>query len=424
MTLFTLYATVLSWLTHRAQHRHPRLQSMFAFFATMVAGELPHLLLVGHAVAMYYRRASLQAQRKLGLLHGYVLLRLVQLYRDNVATKHVFQEACIRKQLLSPSTAVKTIGHRSAWQMAMIWSPLPMKLALRAMYPGIQFVGSKVYAHVGSRVSTPLFMDFYKHENCGPKPPIFLFIHGGGWLLGNRSYAPQALLHQVCSKGWLFCSIDYRLAPFNCFPQNLTDCKRAIAYLRTATDLDLDQHTIVVGGESAGGHLAALVAVTADEKRFQPGFEDVDTSVAACVDTYGIHDLLDRYGHFGRRDLTGGFRKYMEVALMQKKLMRKNEPAFAAASALQYVLDGAKVPPFLIVHGEYDSVVPYEDSKEFYDALQATRDRSHRVPDIFVKVPHAQHAFNIFTSPRALAYGDTVVAFLEAVRAPPLIAKL
>ncbi|KDO25553.1 hypothetical protein SPRG_20672 [Saprolegnia parasitica CBS 223.65] len=424
--LLAAYAATLGWLTQRAQYRFPRLQSMVSFFISMVPGELPHLFLLLHSLLLYYRRTS---QRWVQLLHAYVLFRLVQLFRSNAAAKHAFQEACIRKQLLSPTAAATAIGARSAWQWLLIWSPLPMKLALKGMYPGVECLGTKTYAHVGKRVSRAMQMDVFKHKRCGPKPPVFLFIHGGGWLVGNRSYAPQALLHQVCSKGWLFCSIDYRLAPFAGFPTNLIDCKRAIAYLRTTTELDLDASTIVVGGESAGGHLAALVAVTSGETRFQPGFEGVDTSVAACIDAYGIHDVLDRHGHFRKRDNADGFRQYIEVMLMQKKLRPSTEVFFKAASSLQYVLDRTSpVPPFLLVHGEFDSVVPFEDSKEFYDALQTLRAESAadrpRIPDVFIKVPAAQHAFNIFTSPRALAYGDTVVAFLEAVRTRPPSPKL
>ncbi|OQS06037.1 endomembrane protein 70 [Thraustotheca clavata] len=412
--LYGLYTGTLLWLLNRVQHRYHRLQSMIEFFFSMLPGEGAHLLLLFNAIGFYRFRHQLTTQwrRFLGFIHAYAMFRFGQVFLDNIASKYVFQEAVIRKHLLSPSKASSNIGRYSPWQWLMICSPIPTSIAVKAMYPGVRCIETRTFAHVGSRTSTPLQMDLYKHDNCGPKPPIFLFIHGGGWIVGNKSFAPQALVHQICSKGWLFCSIDYRLAPFSCFPHILIDCKRAIAYLRTATDLDADARTIVLSGESAGGHLSALMAVTSQVKSFQPGFEEVDTSVAGCVDTYGIHDFIDRYGHFQRRDNVSGFHRYIEVALIQKKFKSDIE-AFEAASPLHYVLQGHPAPPFLMVHGEYDSVVPYEDSLEFYNALQAARQGP--VPDIFIKVPRAQHAFNVFSSPRALAYGDTVVAFLDAI---------
>ena len=104
--------------------------------------------------------------------------------------------------------------------------------------------------------------------------PVLVQVHGGGWVLGFKDRQGQLLMRQMASRGWVCCNVDYRLSPMATFPDHLVDVKRAIAWIRdNADELGVDPEFIAVTGGSAGGHLTALVALTANQPRFQPGFE-------------------------------------------------------------------------------------------------------------------------------------------------------
>lgn len=227
--------------------------------------------------------------------------------------------------------------------------------------------------------------------------------------------------------GWVVCVIDYRKSPKVAFPTHLIDAKRAIAYLRKNAHAKFaaDPEFIVVAGESAGGHLASLVALTANETLLQPGFESVDTSVRGCIDTYGVHDFKDRHGFYFYKNKDYSFKRYIELLVMQKK-PDDFDDEFEQASPI-YWLSPAKttgrkqpVPPFLVSHGTLDTLVPFDDSTLFFEKLQKYRQRealptsaSNSVEDVFLEIPDAHHAFNYLISPRTLAHGDAVCAFLQ-----------
>ncbi|KAG9408322.1 hypothetical protein AC1031_021564 [Aphanomyces cochlioides] len=421
--IYLVYLVCMLRLAQKTQRRSPVLEGMEGFFWQMLTGEYAHLFLLGNAiglsttVAKYLKQPSATwTQAGLTSLHLAVVGLLVQAVRSNFTSAQHLQRAMIKYGLVSPPEARKKIGARSWTDWWVLWNPIPCSLS----FPGT--IQTVTYGWVGERHPHPLRMDIYRHEACGAMPPILLFIHGGGWILGSKTFIPSVFLHAMGKKGWLFCAMDYRKVPFVTFPDLLIDCKRALAYLRQAGNsrLQADTTKIVVCGESAGGHLASLVALTANDKSFQPGFEDVDCSVMACVDTYGYHDMTDRYGHFGRIDFQKKSQYYVEFVLKSRLFL--DRPLFERASPLFWLLHdkATNVPPFLLIHGAYDSVIPMEDSREFYTALVAFRDRHndrHDVPDVFVPLPDAEHAFNNIRSPRSLAYNDAVGVFLDAVLA-------
>lgn len=232
--------------------------------------------------------------------------------------------------------------------------------------------------------------------------------------------------------GWVVCVIDYRKSPKVAFPTHLIDIKRAIAYLRknARAKFAADPEFIVVAGESAGGHLASLVALTANEPFLQPGFESVDTTVRGCVDTYGVHDFKDRHGFYFYKNKDYSFKRFIELLVMQKN-PDDFADEFEQASPI-YWLSPAKaaerkqpVPPFLVSHGTLDTLVPFDDSTLFFEKLQKHRQReatsnsasSSSVEDVFLEIPDAHHAFNYLISPRTLAHGDAVCVFLQNLHA-------
>ena len=165
-----------------------------------------------------------------------------------------------------------------------------------------------------------------------------------------------------------------------------------------------DPDFVVVTGGSAGGHLATLTACTANDPEYQPGFEDVDTSVAACVPFYGVYDLRGRFGGRGA-DGMGGL---IERIVLKRKLV-DDPAAFSRASPLDRI--HRALPPFLVVHGTHDSLVPVAEARAFAARL---RDRSaSRV--VYVELPGTQHAFELFHSVRSETVVRGVHRFLAAV---------
>jgi acetyl esterase/lipase len=168
------------------------------------------------------------------------------------------------------------------------------------------------------------------------------------------------------------------------------DVKRAIAWVRAhAGELGVDPAFLVVAGNSAGGHLASLAALTAADRALQPGFEDADTSVQACVSLYGIYDLGNRHGHWPHRGLQMLLERYVLKARLDEQPAR-----FDAASPIARV--GSHAPPFLVVHGTRDTIVPVAEARLFVTALRRVSNAC-----AYLEVPGAQHAFDVFPSVRA-----------------------
>jgi acetyl esterase/lipase len=247
-----------------------------------------------------------------------------------------------------------------------------------------------------------------KGDGASPsRAPTLLYVHGGGWVIGHRERQGLPLMQHMAAHGWVCVSVDYRLSPAATFPDHLVDVKRAIAWVREhAGELGADPDVVVVVGNSAGAHLAALAALTANRPEYQPGFEAADTSVAACVGFYGVYDLLDRRAHWPH----GGMQRLLERHVMKARRSEARD-AYEAASPVALVHDAA--PPFLLVHGTHDTLTPVDEARQFIEALRATS----RSPAVYVELPGAQHAFEIFPSVRTGHVVDGVGRFLELVRA-------
>jgi acetyl esterase/lipase len=212
-------------------------------------------------------------------------------------------------------------------------------------------------------------------------------------------------MRHLAERGWVCVSADYRLSPGATFPDHLVDLKRAIAWVREhVAEYGGDPDRLVVTGGSAGGHLASLVALTANDPQYQPGFESVDTSVVACVSFYGVYDFTNRFGVW-RHD---GLRDVLERQVMKASLDEAPE-AYEAASPVARVHPDA--PPFFVIHGSHDTLVPVEEARRFCRALRETA----RVPAVYAEIPGAQHAFEIFPSLRTTFVLHGVERFLAWV---------
>jgi len=256
-------------------------------------------------------------------------------------------------------------------------------------------------------------LDVYRpRERQGPCPTL-LQIHGGGWTIGRKDQQGLPLMYHLAADGWLCAAANYRLSPKATFPDHLIDVKRALAWIRTeGPGYGADPRFVVVTGGSAGGHLASLLALTANDPQFQPGFEDVDTSVAACVPFYGVYDFLDRHGVRGNAAML----PFLERVVM-KCSPQEHPERWDRASPIANVHAGA--PPFFVIHGTHDALAYVEEARHFVEALRA----ASRNPVVYAELPGAQHAFDTFHSRRSAHAVDAVAYFLESVRAlyaPPV----
>jgi acetyl esterase/lipase len=240
----------------------------------------------------------------------------------------------------------------------------------------------------------------------GARRPALMQIHGGGWVIGDKREQGLPLLGHMAAQGWVGFNVNYRLSPGVAFPEHLVDLKRGLAWIREhAAEYDVDPDFICVTGGSAGGHLTALVALTQNDARFQPGFEESDTSVTAAVPFYGVYDFTP-HGAFGSDPEI--FRKFLEPIVL--KAFVEDEPErFVDASPLHHV--HADAPPFFVIHGDKDTLAPVEDARTFVGRLRAVSTQ----PVLYAEMQGAQHAFEIFPSVRAAKVIEGVERFLSTL---------
>ncbi len=239
----------------------------------------------------------------------------------------------------------------------------------------------------------------------GTRRPALVQVHGGGWLIGFKDRQGQLLMRRLAARGWVCFNVDYRLSPAATFPDHLVDVKRAVAWIREhAEDYGIDPDFVAITGGSAGGHLATLTALTANDPAYQPDFEGTDTSVQAAVPFYGVYDFTNRNHVWPDETLPW----FLEPIVMKAHLADAPE-AFAKASPIDQV--GPDAPPFFVIHGELDVLAPIEDAREFVDRLRAVS----KSPVYFLELRGAQHAFDTFASIRANATVEAAARFLAAV---------
>jgi acetyl esterase/lipase len=235
--------------------------------------------------------------------------------------------------------------------------------------------------------------------------PVLLQIHGGAWTVGQKEGQAYPLMGHLAERGWVCVAINYRLSPRATWPDHVVDVKRAIAWTRrTIADHGGDPDFLVVTGGSAGGHLAALAALTPGEPAWQPGFEDADTSVAAAVPFYGVYDFTDRNG-----DANPGLEPLLASRVF-KTALADDRVSWDLASPMSHV--GPDAPPFFVLHGTNDTIVPVEQARAFSSMLRAVSRR----PVVYAELARAQHAFDVLPSVRAHHTVHAVERFLAVVR--------
>jgi acetyl esterase/lipase len=263
--------------------------------------------------------------------------------------------------------------------------------------PSPSSVAAKVDGDVAYGASEDLKMDVYHPPGnpAGPLPAI-VYIHGGGWRMGDKEMValmpgPTELLR----RGYLVVSVNYRLAPKYQFPVMLDDVRSAVVFLRSnANRFQLDPERIGVMGDSAGGHLASLLALMGTDG-------DASSRVRAVVDLYGPSD-------FTGGDLKGS---KSSIKLLQDAFgaTGPDDPVLRRVSPVTYVTSNA--PPFLILHGNRDKLVDMKQSAELDARLKAAG-----VDSTFVVITNFAHGYapwGLKTSPDAAALSRMVADFFD-----------
>jgi acetyl esterase/lipase len=219
-----------------------------------------------------------------------------------------------------------------------------------------------IYSEAGG---VKLAMDIYlPRDTNSAVQPVMMYVHGGGWRTGDKDMlAMMAGPMELLRRGYVVVSINYRLAPEFKFPAMLEDGKCAVRFLRAhAKDYGLDAGHIGVMGDSAGGHLAALLGLTDATAGFEGmGWTNESSRVQAVVDLYGPSDFT--LGPTNLNTMAGRiFKETFGPTNATDSIIWRASPA-------SYVSSNA--PPFLIFHGNKDGLVDMKQSTLLRDRLRA-----------------------------------------------------
>ena len=201
-------------------------------------------------------------------------------------------------------------------------------------------------------------MDIYLPPNSGKSTPVIINIHGGGWNKGVKE--SQTGFNAFFKKGFAVANIEYRLTGQATAPAAVEDTRCALIYLiKNATQLNIDKNKIIIMGGSAGGHLALMGGLLGNDHRFDKNCPySGEIKVAAIIDKYGIADVWDwGYGPvITSKSATRWLGKF------------SNDQVFAqSVSPIHYITE--KSPPVMIIHGDKDPIVPYQQSKDLHEKL-------------------------------------------------------
>src|SRR5246127_2339822 len=248
-------------------------------------------------------------------------------------------------------------------------------------------------------------LDIWRRHALAPgrRAPVLIQVPGGAWAVNGKRGQAYTLMSRMVELGWICVSIDYSKSPRSTFPAHLIDVKRAIAWVReNIADYGGAPEFVAITGGSAGGHLASMAALTPNDPTFQPGFEDADTTIEAAAPYYGVYDFTD-------------FENMHEMMLpflehfVLKARYDDDPDRFKAASPVSYA--HSEAPPFFVLHGEKDELVPSGQARAFCAALREAGAASVA----YAELANAHHAFDITPTVRSRLAADAVADFLGVV---------
>ncbi|MGF9761935.1 alpha/beta hydrolase [Microvirga sp. 0TCS3.31] len=331
------------------------------------------------------RREGLRAKAGLALA-GASALGLAHMVRQSRRAAGVLDDALVEG--LGVDYVEQLDAAPDPADLATPWRSLARPFDFRD--EAVRVIRNLPYSEAGRRGNLDIYLP--SGDDAIKDAPVLLQVHGGAWTLGAKEHQGRPLMNRMAAKGWVCVAINYRLSPRDPWPAHIVDVKRAIAWVRdNIADHGGDPDYLVITGGSAGGHLAALAALTPGDPHFQPGFEDADTSVQAAVPFYGVYDFAGSTGlanAIGMRDTFLGPR-------VMRTTWQDAPDVYEAASPILRITPDA--PDFFVIHGELDSLVAVDQARLFVAELRRTSQKSV----VYAELPGAQHAFDVFHSIRS-----------------------
>lgn len=250
----------------------------------------------------------------------------------------------------------------------------------RPLPPGVKQIADCEYAKNGHPRHR---LDLYLPEKVEGRLPVILWVHGGGWITGDKAGGPAI---QFATKGYAVASMNYRYSQHATFPAQVHDCKAAVRWLRANSDAySLDAEHIGAWGASAGGHLVAMLGLTAGNQQLEGdlGHAEQSSAVQAVVDWFGPTDFLTLGARETRTQFLGGDAV-------------EHPDKGNAASPMRFITPQAA--PFFIAHGDEDPLVNYSQSSTFAAALEQAG-----VETTFVTILGGKHGGAKFSRPEEIA---------------------
>ena len=283
---------------------------------------------------------------------------------------------------------------RSRWLVLAVVLWAASSCGCVALAPQYETLANVEYKKVDGK---SLALDLYFDPGTTWRKPLVIYIHGGGWS-GRTKSDGLWYANAFVKRGYVFASIDYRLSTVAVFPAQIEDAKAAVRFLRAhASDYRIDPDRIGVIGHSAGGHLSALLGTTNGDLPFHVGDNlNVSDAVQAVCDMSGPIDF-----NAPAPDLTSMLKMLLGGPLSEKADLAKQ------ASPIDRITSSA--PPFLILHGAKDPVVPPAESQDFAAALQKAG-----VPVQLILLPDQGHNINIWAHVNQGNYLDLILKFFDA----------
>ncbi|KAJ3083208.1 hypothetical protein HK102_001187, partial [Quaeritorhiza haematococci] len=323
--------------------------------------------------------------------------------------------------------------------------------------PDIVYATREELEKAGPGAEEWMSLDVYHHPSYAQNRPVLVYVHGGFWASGDKK-VNTPLLSYLALKKYVVVSVNHRLAPYVQYPEHLIDVKRAIRWVRGNISLyGGDPNSVFIAGGNSGGHLAAMVALTPNDPYYQPNFENVDTSVLGCISINACYDLTNyrRWFIYRIQDYFGGyvagytkggkqgssedneeFLKLSSPLMLLKQLEAEKRKSLAALQGARVAMsagdvvstsgDGPaavsmnqKLPPFMVFHGQADSLFPVQHARDFVQTFKkvVSSSSSSSNPNnpviYYLEFPSANNFYDRFSTPRAhyMCYG--VERFLD-----------
>ncbi|KAJ3140348.1 hypothetical protein HDU90_008583 [Geranomyces variabilis] len=263
-------------------------------------------------------------------------------------------------------------------------------------------------------------LDLLRRGSAVRKRPVYIYYHGGAWTIGDKRLPVNPICWEMASRGWIVINVNYRMAPRSRYPEILIDCKRALRWVKeNVAKYGGDPDFVAVGGGSAGGHLAAMLALTPNRKDFQPGFESTDTRISAALLSYPVVDVTNASGYalpgfpfwFAHKICGLPHSPSPTPWLLKNACPLAAIPSAAAEARRKNGDDHPSIPPTMVVHGANDNVVGKGTVRCFVDSLRGV----DGVDVAYLEVPGAHHGFDCFSGAKTTLVHWAGGEFLDAM---------